>query len=557
VRPRSPRFVRALGVGAFALACGACYDADRGQELLDWTSAGHDGGSGSEGDEGGSAPAGESGADPSASQGDSDDHGDDGDDTPAAPPAIKLLSVNGDAKPGPIREAMAATIAVVTDDDAAVTRVELSVAGEDAPMATLTAPPFTTTWLIDDLVARKPRSLTATAFIGELASAAVTLPITFALPPSGSQRWRRGAAAGPASDQVTGVAIASDGDVIMVGFQTEPQGQRSRVTLSRHSPVDGHSRWQQVLPEWPAQGEHYRGRGLALSAAGELLVAADVSREGAAPQLWLGRFDAADGALLRAHEGQSSAGERARALVATSEGGAVIVGQRGEALSGELLLRRYSADFGEQWTRSQKGEVTAWSVGQGLCAGKDGSLYIVGSEAALGGDRRLLVSSYSSDGALLWGSSLLEEQMEREDGAAVALNSLGELVVDGSARAIDDASGAIAVRRLRADDGAPISFIRLNGYSEGDGTGQAVALDRHDRIYIAATLLDGEGAPQGVTVKLSRDSGAVRWVLPHEGLSSSEAHGASLVIDTIGYVFLGGNEIVKGAPRWWAAALNP
>jgi hypothetical protein len=557
---RPPRsLVSALSVGAFTLVCGACYDVGQGQELQGWNSAGEDeGGEGGEGDEGGAAPVDDSGADPSASQGGGQDDDDDDDDAPAAPPSITLLSVNGDAEPAPITEAMAATVAVSTDDDAAVTRVEVSVVGDDAPLATIEAPPFSATWLIDDVVAREPRTLQAIAFGADgVASPAVTLPITFKLPMSGSPRWRRGATDGPASDQVTGVAIASDGDLITVGFQTEPKGERSRVTLSRHSPVDGHSRWQAVLPSQPSHGEHFRGRALAITAEGDVLVAGEVRRGGAPPQLWLGRVDGEDGALLRSREGQSAAGEQARALVTTSAGGAVIVGQSGEDLAGALLLRRYDADLTVRWSRSQKGELTAWSIGQGLCAGEDGSLYVTGSEVSLGGDHKLLVSRYSAEGALLWGSSGIFEGMEREDGAGVALNSLGELVVVGDARGVDEAARAVAVRRLRADDGSLISFIRLSGHSDGDGVAHAVALDRHNRIYIAATLEDGQGEAQGVTVRLSRDSGAIAWIRPHEGAGANEVRGAAVAIDTIGYVFLGGRELVNGTPRWWTAALNP
>ena len=456
----------------------------------------------------------------------------------AGGPAIALFALDGDPRPGPIAAARAVEVTVEAPG-----ATEVEIWDGEALVAKLAAAPFVTSWLVDDRVAEAPRTLTAVARdAGGAASAPSSIAVSFALPAGGTTRWE-------AVDDEAGAGLAAlvapDGDVVVVGEVQGEEGEGSQVTLRRFEPATGALRWEGRFPAAPSPGVRHVGRALALAPDGGIVVAGEIAAAGEAPQLWLSRHEA-DGSWSGGAAGEGAG----RAVVTLAGGDAVIAGYVGGGEGTTPWLRRVRADGSEVWSVTPAAGEFAWAEARALAAMGDGSVVVAGAMGD-GGGARAFVSRVSASGVALWSRSALPPGIDRDAAEAVAVSGRGEVVVAATAQVSGDPRDRVEIRRMRAEDGATVTVEAAPG-GGGDERARALAVDRYDRIVVAATRVDALGEAEAVTLKLSRDGGALLWSQGQGG-----ARAAGVAVDALGYAYVVGGAAAIGGEGWWMTALHP
>lgn len=540
---------------AFALVASGCYDGAALDALL---------AAGDEGEEGSTTGAGSSSTGAEASGGDEEgtSEGSTSAGEVGAAPAIAAFTVDGSSAPAPIDSARAVSVAVAVADAAAVSRVEIH--DGEALVAALVSPPFSMEWLVDDVVASSPRALRAVAFgPGGEASAPALVPVSFSLPDGGTPRWMAEAEAEAGDGAVVAVAIAADGDVVTMG-ERRVDAVTSQMVLVRRDPGDGAIRWERRFPSTPIAGERRVGRALAIAEDGALVVGGALVSAGEGARLYAALHEG-DGALREGYVG--AMGESLRDVAAVPGGDVVVVGSVGasEVLAGEsgwdeggeVLVRRYRAGWSTRWSTSAvEGLDEIWSSGQAVEVTSDGSVVVAGTYGADDASPRAFVARFGHDGAPLWAQVDLPPGLASDRAAGLTLNRRGEAVVVATARVAGDPYSRVEIRRLRALDGALLSVDALVG-GVGDEVAGGVVVDRHDRLHVVATRVDGEGRRDVGISKLSSDGGAVLWARTHGGGPGGEALGAAVAVDSLGYVYVGGTEAGASGSRAWSGAFHP
>src|SRR5690606_38167688 len=122
---------------------------------------------------------------------------------------------------------------------------------------------------------------------------------------------------------------------------------------------------------------------------------------------------------------------------------------------------------------------------------------------------RVFAGRYSADGAVRWGGRVDCEGIESDHGRAIALGDGGDVLI--AAAMVTEGGLRVELRWLDGASGGHLSASLLPAdQSEGDEVVGAVAVDRHGRVYLSATLSSAAGADAAV-YKRSSDGGAAIW----------------------------------------------
>jgi hypothetical protein len=308
-------------------------------------------------------------------------------------------------------------------------------------------------------------------------------------------------------DQASGVAIDADGGLVVVGF--------TRGTL-------------------PGQ-----------SSAGE-------------NDAFVRRYDAR-GAVLWTRQFGSSSPDLAASVAVDAAGNALVVGQVGERLPGQVsagaddaFVAKFDPSGGLLWVR-QFGTVaydTCTSVavgaqGQVLVAGRTEGSLVTGQPGA-GNTRDGFVRAYDADGALLW-TRQFGVGTEEDAAEAVAVGPSGSSVTVGSTKGALGGPGSHAglfdVFLRKHDAAGAVLWTRQLG-TIGNDTASSVAMDALENVFVTGTTsgaLSGQTAG-GLDVFVAKynAAGTLLWIRQFDSSGGVSDVGHSVAVDVAGNALVAG-----------------
>ncbi len=546
-----------------SLASSGCYSPDNWNELL---AANTDGSSGTDTDDDSATTwPGTTLTDGGSAGSDSDsDSGGSRPQTPAATdedvgydraPEIESLTIDGKAKPiTSIKTVHTALIEVLASDDRVLESVSLLL--DDNVLATLTEPPYTYAWTIDDIAAKKPVELRAVARDNSGQETSASTKISFNLPKGGTLIWSD-TGPQPYTGAVDDLTISPAGSIIAAGSRShDPEEQLAQAVVRCMKPLDGQLELNIAYPADDDLDGAYRARAVAVMTDGRIAVAGSMVPEddpSHSPRPWLATFTPT-GEFLDAKTFNTYRGTF-RDLVAIGPN-LVLAGE----IYGDGKLQAWITSTDDtlvpRWQSTLELPEHEWASARALAIAEDGSLYLAGT--FFDGTHRAIAAQISlGHGEILWSGPLPILGNGGDYGEALVIGSSGNLLVGGAVRYKPDDPKIMSLRWLSPVNGESITDITIPSIGATDQSVTALTTDHWGRVYVTGTIHGEDDDQDTVVYKRSLDGGASIWKKIHDSGNDGYDRGAAIVVDVHGLVYAAGSRNSDGSPQWWVQGHHP
>ncbi len=208
--------------------------------------------------------------------------------------------------------------------------------------------------------------------------------------PNGALQWSRTIdGTDSAADYLHGI-VTFGTNMVVVG-ELRMTGESSNIFVRRYGP-DGTTIWWTHVD---GAGSTDSARAAAIDGAGNLVVVGTVWITNEAQNAWIGKYDLVDGTSLGTvtYAGAAGSDDQARAVAAAADGGYVLAGGEWQmATSTDVLVQRRASDDTVRWTQRFDGGDGLVDRAYGVVLGADEGAYVVGQKASATGDYDLWVA---------------------------------------------------------------------------------------------------------------------------------------------------------------------
>ena len=470
------------------------------------------------------------------------------------PPLISALRIDGEDGDGVVFEAVrTAILEVDASDDRLLESVTFSI--DDVPVATLTEPPYSYAWVIDDVTASHSHSLHAEARDNSGQRSHSAASVTFSLPPGGSELWSDPGLpfyAGAVED----LALSPKGSVIAAGTRSiDNESAFAQAVVRIISPISGGLELDVAYPKDKDNvGGAYRARAVGMMADGRIVAGGSfipANDPMLTPRPWLAIFSPS-GMPVAVKLFKSERGE-IRDLV-VSAGDVLITGDLIKAGATQAWIARADDELKLDWQQTLNVPGSEWSSSRALALADDGSLYLAGTTFD-GVTPRVLAASIGESGLPLWSGAVPPLGEGGDFGEALAISAAGELLIGGAVNYEDGQQ--MSLRWLSAKDGQSSGHFAIPSVVDGDQRVMGLTVDHLGRVYITANITGTDDDVNVVVYKRSIDGGASHWERLYDSADDLYDCGSAIAVDPHGYVYAGGSRSDQGWPRWWVQGHNP
>lgn len=325
--------------------------------------------------------------------------------------------------------------------------------------------------------------------------------------PSGQQRWAVTFDGGAGFDCAEGVAADSQNFVIAVGFVTTAMAGED--LWIRKLDLDGN-------PVWTGGGDVAFGddryRAVAVAADDSIYAAGFVTAESPLEgrNVLVRKLDPSGNELWSQtyNNPADESDDQAYAVVATADGGVVVVGEDVPSpMDSDVWVRKYDGDGVEAWTVTYGGAADALDSGRGVAELPGGDLVVSGWETQADGGRAIWVRRLGPDGAEVWTQTFNAGAPNGNIGNAVSARSDDAVVAAGSQRVgTDDTDLWVAGY---GSDGSGLFTQVFDGPGNGPDVGRGVAVDESDAALVVGTVITGGGLANLRVTRLDPEGGVV------------------------------------------------
>ncbi len=471
-------------------------------------------------------------------------------------PEISALKIDGNATTiTSIKGVHTALIEVVAHDDRALESITLLL--DDKPLATLTDPPYTYAWTIDDIAAKQPVELQALARDNNGQETSVGSTISFNLPKGGTSLWNDD---GPPlyTGAVDDLTISPAGSVIAAGSRSlDPEGALAQAVVRCMKPLDGQLELDIAYPADDVLDGAYRARAVAVMADGRIAVAGSVvpvNDLSHSPRPWLATFTPS-GATLTVKTFAEFRGVFHDLLIVGQD--LVLAGELREDSKLNAWIASTDDTLDLRWQHTLDLPSNEWATAKTLASAADGSLYLTGTTYD-GTVHRAIAARFSSpQGATTWSRQLPALGEGGDYGEAILVGASGNLLIGGAVQYSHEEPKIMSLRWLYPDNGESLTDITIPSVGETDQSVSALTTDHWGRVYVTGTILRQGTDQDTVVYKRSLDGGASIWKKIHDSGTDGYDRGASIVVDKHGLVYAAGSRNNDGQPQWWVEGHHP
>ncbi len=228
-------------------------------------------------------------------------------------------------------------------------------------------------------------------------------------------------------------AVATDtaGNVLVTGSETK-SGEAENLFVTKYSTA-GALVWSKSYNS-PANNTDI-GYGIAVDAAGAVYVAGAENRPDRNQDYdaWIRKYDA-NGEVkwpVINYSGAPGVPDYAYAVAVDKAGGVYATGAAGAGAVQDLWLRKFNAADGTiAWTTTYNGAANLADEGRGLAVDAAGNVYVIGSESVSAG-LNILLRKYDTSGLLVWTTGWDGSSNADDYGHGVAVDAAGNVYAAG------------------------------------------------------------------------------------------------------------------------------
>lgn len=386
-------------------------------------------------------------------------------------------------------------------------------------------------------------------------------------------------------DFVAGIAVDANGNAVVTGRSVNASGRLSAATL-KYAAADGATMWQNILDGGTT--DFFFGRALAVDGAGNAYVVGVGSLNGdSAFHFMTMKLDGATG-VQQWRRIEAATSSDATGVAVDAAGNAFATGVLSSLAGIDFKTMRFAPDGTVAWQVTYRANPGTPNENVAVALDPQGHVVVAGRSLAGAANDFLPVKHDGSSGALLWrgGTRLLTQPasmrlatsgrstlvrdpagnaivagtasngtnndikvvkylaatgavawertidfVNQDDrGLALAVDSVGNVIVAGSASGPSSSSTLVA--RLRSTDGSTIWQDGFTNGSQGNRT-LAVALDPAGNVFVAGAMTFGGQTDMQVT-KRDGSTGAALWTQSVIGTANQNDEAVALVIDAAG-----------------------
>ena len=201
--------------------------------------------------------------------------------------------------------------------------------------------------------------------------------------PNGNVQWTRtinGSDNG--ADYLHGIVTFGTNMVVVGELRTT--GESSNIFVRRYGPDGNTIWWKQVNGDDSTDS----ARSAAIDGDGNLVVVGTQWITGEAQNVWVGKYDLADGTLLGSvtYAGAAGSDDVARGVAATSDGYVLAGGEWQMGTSTDILVQRRASDDSIMWTQHFDGGDMLVDRAYGVVVDGNDNIYAVGQKASAASD---------------------------------------------------------------------------------------------------------------------------------------------------------------------------
>ena len=342
---------------------------------------------------------------------------------------------------------------------------------------------------------------------------------------------------GPANsnDDARAVALDSAGDVVVTGLS--PNASNWDYYTAKYAGGDGALLWEKRY-NGPAN-RYDRTLAIALDSAGNAVVTGYSENE-SNPDYYTAKYAATDGALLweKRYNGPTNSYDVARAVALDSADDVVVTGYSDNGSNMDYYTAKYAAADGALlWEKRYDSLADGIDDAQAVALDSAGNVVVTGYSDN-GSNTDYYTAKYAAaDGTLLWEKRYNGPTKSRDEAAAVALDSAGNVVVTGFSQ--NGSNGDYYTAKYAATDGALLWEKRYNGPANSTDLGRAMALDSAGNVVVTGYSYNGSNYDY-YTVKYAAADGGLLWEKRYDGPGDSRDEAQAVALDRAGNVVVTG-----------------
>lgn len=207
------------------------------------------------------------------------------------------------------------------------------------------------------------------------------------------------------------------------------------------------------------------------------------------------------------------------------------------------LLKKYTPDGGHGWTRIIADGADGFMPALGVCAGADGSVYVVGTVRVPRQNFDLFLQRYSEAGDLVWTRTYNAYANSRESGVGVAVGPDGSVYVVGY-RQYPGVPPDLMLQKY-ASDGTRLWTRVYDRTTEARDFGYAVSVGHDGSVYVAG-MTSAPGQWYNLLVQKYSAAGRRIWSRSYNGPDNGIEAGYGVAVGPDGSVFVAGETFVAG-----------
>ncbi len=196
-----------------------------------------------------------------------------------------------------------------------------------------------------------------------------------------------------------------------------------------------------------------------------------------------------------------------------------------------------SAQVEQAWFARYNGPTNGWDSAVAVALGADGSVHVAGGSEGSAGNLDYVIAKFTPDGNPLWASRYNGTGNGNDVPAAIQVDPNGNIHATGTSRG---ATSGDDIATLKYDaNGNQLWASRYTTFGNKNDTAAALALDSVGNVYVTGTATSNNA--EYVTIKYDPDGNEL-WKTFHTGTNSNTTDiPAALAVDAQGNVYVTGS----------------
>ncbi|HXJ76562.1 MAG TPA: SBBP repeat-containing protein, partial [Candidatus Dormibacteraeota bacterium] len=373
---------------------------------------------------------------------------------------------------------------------------------------------------------------------------------------TGALLWEKRFVGAPNTRQeLHAVAVDGNGNVFVTGYSVKtiyPDIYTAKYSAS------GELLWEKVYDSSDKSWDE--ATSIAVDAAGNAVVAGFSAESDGYFDFYAAKYAAANGALQwqRRYQGQAHGHHNFYAVAIDSNNDVVAAGSTSSTEGGTYAQGFYTVKFSgvdgaTRWNKTYTGPANAGGVATALAVDANNDVITTGVIWDPSVSDAYTAKYSASDGRLLWERSYNGANNKEDATHAVAMAPNGDVLVTG----YSDRSGATAADYFTAcyaaNDGRTLWERHYDGPSSWEDQSTAVAVDGSGDVFVTGFVSAPPYSTDCYTVKYQGLNGSTLWDITYRGTAQSDESQPTVALDENGNVLMAGLSSYQGASGYYAA----